>query len=175
MSLTCPCGILRNLHCRSLFKSKHIVEHRHVVEPGLDAVSCDGQPHVVPSARVHAARARGRLRPDVAADLLDGDIEETRQLLAETDPDACLISAKNGEGIDELEKKIAETLFEKMVPIRVKLPYSEGALIALFHDQGVVDYIENGRSDVIMEGSIPTRYLTTYQPYFLEEQEESEI
>ena len=109
------------------------------------------------------------------ADLLDGDIEETRQLLAETDPDACLISAKNGDGIDELEKKIAETLFEKMVPIRVKLPYSEGALIALFHDQGVVDYIENGRSDVIMEGSIPTRYLTTYQPYFLEEQEESEI
>lgn len=60
------------IKCRSLFKSKHIVEHRHVVEPGLDAVSCDGQPHVVPSARVHAARARGRLRPDVAADLLDG-------------------------------------------------------------------------------------------------------
>ena len=59
-----------------------------------------------------------------------------------------------------------------MVPIRVKLPYTEGALIALFHDQGIVDFIESGRSDVIMEGTIPTRYLTAYQPFFDEIQSE---
>ena len=100
------------------------------------------------------------------ADLLDGDPEETKKLLAETDPDACLISAKTGEGLDELRNAIMETLFEKMVPIRVRLPYTEGALIALFHDQGVVDYIESGRSDVVMSGSIPTRFLTSYQPFF---------
>ena len=103
------------------------------------------------------------------ADLLDGDIEETRKLLAETDPDACLISAKTGEGIEALKNKIVETLFEKMVPIRVRLPYTEGALIALFHDQGVVDFIESGRSNVVMEGTIPTRYLTSYQPFFIDE------
>ena len=107
------------------------------------------------------------------ADLIDGDPEETRRLLAETDPDACLISAITGEGIDELRNAIVETLFEKMVPIRVSLPYSEGALIALFHDQGVVDLIENGRSNVVMEGSIPTRYLTSYQPYFIGDETET--
>ena len=100
------------------------------------------------------------------ADLLDGDIEETRRMLAETDPNACLISALSGEGLDELRQTIVETLFEKMVPIHVRLPYTEGALIALFHDQGAVDYIESGRSDVVMDGSIPTRYLTSYQPFF---------
>ena len=60
-----------------------------------------------------------------------------------------------------------------MVPIRVKLPYSEGALIALFHDQGIVDFIENGRSDVVMGGSIPTRYLTEYQPFEIGAEEEN--
>ena len=107
-------------------------------------------------------------------DLLDGDIEETRQLLYETDPNACLISAVTGYGIDELRNAIVETLFEKMVPIRVRLPYAEGALIALFHDQGVVDVIESGRSDVIMQGMIPTRFLTSFQPYFIENTAENE-
>ena len=109
------------------------------------------------------------------ADLIDGDIDETRELLSQTDPDACLISAKTGEGLDELKDRIVETLFEKMVPIRVRLPYSEGALIALFHDQGVVDFIENGRSDVVMGGTIPTRYLMAYQAFETGGSEEEDI
>lgn len=108
------------------------------------------------------------------ADLLDGDIEETKKLLEESDPDACLISAKTGEGIDELKTAITETLFEKMVPIHVRLPYSEGALISLFHDQGFVEYVEHGRSAVTMEGNIPTRYLTSYQPYFIDQDQDNE-
>ena len=99
------------------------------------------------------------------SDRIEGDLEETKQLLAETDPDAFLISAKTGQGIDELRNGIVEALFEKMVPVRVRLPYSEGALIALFHDQGVPDLIENDRSGVTMSGTIPARYITAYQPF----------
>lgn len=98
-------------------------------------------------------------------DLIEGSLEETKQLLSESDPDAYLISALSGEGIDELRNGIVETLFEKMVPIRVRLPYSEGALIALFHDQGTVDFVENDRSGVVMSGMIPTRYLTDFQRF----------
>ncbi|MBR6088525.1 MAG: GTPase HflX [Anaerolineaceae bacterium] len=108
------------------------------------------------------------------ADLFDGDIEETRNMLSETDPDACLISAKTGEGIEELRNMIVEALFEKMVPVRVRLPYAEGALIALFHDQGVVDYSENEQSGVLMEGTVPARFLTTYQPFFVNENPEAD-
>ena len=108
------------------------------------------------------------------SDLLEGDIEETRRLLAESDPDACLISAFTGEGVAELREKIVETLFETMVPIRVTLPYSEGALIALFHDQGFVEFSENDRSSVTMEGTIPTRYLTAFQPFLSDESVENE-
>ena len=104
------------------------------------------------------------------ADLIEGNLAETKALLAESDPDAFLISAKTGQGIDELRNGIVTALFEKMVPIRVELPYSEGALIALFHDQGVVDFIDSGRGSVIMTGTIPTRYLTRYQPFFVNEE-----
>lgn len=106
------------------------------------------------------------------SDLIEGDLEETRKLLAETDPDAFLISAVTGDGITELRNGIVETLFEKMVPVHVELPYAEGALIALFHDQGVVDFIDNGRSSVTMGGTIPTRYLTAFQPFFIGEDPE---
>lgn len=102
------------------------------------------------------------------ADLLETDIEETKRLLAESDPNAYLISAATGYGIDELKNGIVETLFEKMVPIRVHMPYSEGMLIALFHEQGVVEYVENERGAVTMAGTIPTRYLTRYQPFLAE-------
>ena len=71
---------------------------------------------------------------------------------------------------EELRNGIVAALFEKMVPIRVELPYSEGALIALFHDQGVVDLIDSGRGSVIMTGMIPGRYITQYQPFFVDEE-----
>ena len=79
-----------------------------------------------------------------------------------------------GEGIDDLRDGIMETLFEKMVPIRVRLPYAEGALIALFHDQGLVEFIENGRSSVMMAGTIPIRFVTAFQPFFIDENDNGE-
>lgn len=104
------------------------------------------------------------------ADLIGENLEETKELLAQSDPDAFLISAKTGQGIDELRNGIAAALFEKMVPIRVELPYTEGALIALFHDQGVVDFIDSGQGTVIMTGMIPGRFITQYQPFLISEE-----
>ena len=98
------------------------------------------------------------------ADLLD-DPEEAKALLAETDPDAFLISAKTGAGIDELKRGIMEQLFERMIPMRVRLPFREGALIALFHEQGIVDLIENERGGVVLTGALPGRFLTRFQDF----------
>ena len=51
---------------------------------------------------------------------------------------------------------IETELFEQMVPIKVRLPYKEGQLISLFHDQGQVDKVEHGRGGVTMQG-LPAR------------------
>ncbi len=99
------------------------------------------------------------------SDLLEENFDDTKKLLSESDPNAFLISAKTGQGLNELKQGIMEQLFEKMVPIKVRIPYSEGALIALFHQQGIVDMFENERGSIMMEGSIPGRLLTSYQKY----------
>ncbi len=102
------------------------------------------------------------------SDLLE-DPAEARQLLSETDPDSFLISAKTGQGLDDLKLGIMKRLFEQMIPVKVRLPYTEGSLIALFHDQGIVDYLENERSGVIIQGSIPGRFITRFQSFLFQQ------
>ncbi len=102
------------------------------------------------------------------SDLLE-DAEEAARVLAESDPDAFLISARTGQGIDALKSGIMKRLFEQMVPMEVRIPYSEGSLIALYHDQGIVDFFENEQNSVVIRGTIPGRLITYFQRYQLPE------
>ena len=52
-----------------------------------------------------------------------------------------------------------------MLPVKVRLPYKEGQLISLFHDQGQVDKVEHGRGGVTMQGYLPGRLMVRFQPY----------
>lgn len=108
------------------------------------------------------------------SDLLE-DPTEARQLLSETDPDSFLISAKTGQGLDDLKLGIMKRLFEQMIPVKVRLPYTEGSLIALFHDQGIVDYLENERSGVIIQGSIPGRFITRFQSFLFQQPPQTDL
>lgn len=83
--------------------------------------------------------------------------------------DAVAISAKTGTGIDDLLKMIENLLYFKMVPIQVKLPYQQGRLISLFHEQGVIQESMHKKGGVVIIGKIPTRYLTSFEPYFSNE------
>ena len=58
------------------------------------------------------------------ADLLE-DAEEAKNLLAETDPNAYLISAKTGQGIDELKQVLWNNYLKKWSD-SVRLPFREG-------------------------------------------------
>ncbi len=57
---------------------------------------------------------------------------------------------------------LQEELYETYTPIRVKLPYQQGALISLFHEAGQVELIEHGRGGVYMQGRIPGRLLAQF-------------
>ena len=43
------------------------------------------------------------------------------------------------------------------MPILVRLPYQQGALISLFHEAGQVERIKHERGGVVMQGRIPGR------------------
>ncbi|MHC1785003.1 MAG: GTPase HflX [Anaerolineaceae bacterium] len=75
------------------------------------------------------------------------------------------VSAIDGTGISELLKKIEFELYESFVPVAVQLPYAEGQLISIFHDQGRVDRIEHGVKGVGIQGNIPARLYSRFEPF----------
>ncbi len=75
---------------------------------------------------------------------------------------AVTISALKGSGIKDLLRVVQEELYETYAPIRVRLPYQQGALISLFHEAGQVELIEHGRGGVYMQGRIPGRLLAQF-------------
>ena len=102
-------------------------------------------------------------------DLL-GDPEAARDALAAF-PSSAAISAVSGEGIAEMLRIVNEYLYEKYIPITVRLPHQEGGLIAAFHNQGQVERIEQNNQGVLLQGRLPGRLMAQYQPYIIDEKE----
>jgi GTPase len=90
---------------------------------------------------------------------------EAARLVLDDFPNSVAISALSGEGIGDLLRTIETELYENFMPITVRLPYQEGQLISLFHEQGQVERIEHGKGGVVIAGVIPGRLLGRYQAY----------
>lgn len=101
------------------------------------------------------------------------DPEGAREALADF-PNAVAISALTGEGTEELLESVRQTLFENFAPIYVKLPYEEGALISMFHENGQVTQVQHVKGGVYIQGRIPVRMLARYVPYQVSEASEHE-
>jgi GTP-binding protein HflX len=92
------------------------------------------------------------------------DPQSARFALAEY-ADSVAISAVTRDGLPDLVTAIESQLFETYLPVTVRLPYAEGQLISMFHEQGQITSIEHGRGGVLINGQIPIRLLTRYQPF----------
>lgn len=92
------------------------------------------------------------------------DPEQAREALGEFD-DAVAISALKQQGLDELLAAVNRKLYETLTPVDVMLPYDQGALIALFHEQGQVELIEHTRKGVKMRGRLPGRLLARFNEF----------
>jgi GTP-binding protein HflX len=100
------------------------------------------------------------------ADLLES-VKDARERLEEFEQ-AVIISARTGEGLDDLLSAIERDLFEGMLQVRLRLPYSQGRLISLFHEQGVVENIRHTDSAVVIEGRIPKRFGAEFELFIVE-------
>ncbi|ANB09062.1 ATP-binding protein [Streptomyces ambofaciens] len=69
------------------------------------------------------------------ADVADPDVLAR---LLEQEPDAIVVSARSGRGIDELRELIDRLLPHPEVEVEVVIPYDEGSLVARVHDEGEV-------------------------------------
>jgi GTP-binding protein HflX len=76
---------------------------------------------------------------------------------------AVAISAKTGLGISDLLNRIQNQLFDSYKNVEVFLPYENGRLISLFHDQGQIDRVEHLSNGVKITGKLPGRLLSQFQ------------
>ncbi len=90
-------------------------------------------------------------------------------------PNAVAISALTGLGIPEMLSAVSELLFEKHTDIEVFLPYQQGGLISLFHEQGQVERIEHVRGGVEIHGKLPGRLTARYHPFLLSRRDPSRL
>ena len=79
--------------------------------------------------------------------------------------DAVRVSAKTGQGMDELLVRLNEFLYTTMVEISVKIPYQQMNLVNLFHQNGVVLKATHEVDHTLIEGKIPTRLYKLFAPY----------
>jgi GTP-binding protein HflX len=66
-----------------------------------------------------------------------------------------LVSAKTGEGLDELRAAIEEALPDRDRVVRVTVPYSRGDLVARAHATGEVTSTEHGPDGTLLEAKVP--------------------
>src|SRR5690606_37910942 len=77
-------------------------------------------------------------------DLIDDD---RRLVLRGLEPGAVFVSARTGEGIDELRSRIAEMLPQWDVELDLLVPYDRGDVVSLAHERARVmdtEYEEDG-------------------------------
>jgi GTPase len=78
---------------------------------------------------------------------------------------AVAISAVTREGVSDLLEKVNAFLYEDFIPIQISIPYQEGGLVKIFHEQGQVDRLENKTGEVEIDGRIPGRLLSYFHPF----------
>ncbi len=86
------------------------------------------------------------------------------EVLGIKDP-AAVVSARTGQGIEELLVIVEATMTRFLQPMHAFLPYNRGDLLSLFHERGQVDGEEHGVDGIQVYGRIPPRLVPYFEPY----------
>ncbi|MBG0783806.1 MAG: GTPase HflX [Anaerolineaceae bacterium] len=144
--------------------------------------------HVVDITHVNAS-AQARSVQETLVDIEAGDIpiitafnkidmlKDPESAVATLDefPNTYPISAKTGQGIEELLEAIERELFEGYLELDVKIPFSEGQLISMFHESGQVIEVTHGENGAHIKGLIPRRLLYNFEPYLTSQAKTEEL
>jgi GTPase len=94
-----------------------------------------------------------------------------RRRLANRYPDAIQISARTGEGLDDLRARIAERFGERFERVRLLLPYEEGGRLNELYALGApIDEREDTPEGVLVAARLPRRELRRFAPYLVAEE-----
>ena len=100
------------------------------------------------------------------ADLLpDEELQEKREVISDLAPAPVMISARSGEGIDELKQLLYENL-PKWEHCRISIPISDESIsmVSWLYDEGIVHTIEYGDS-ILMEIEARDEIIQKVKPF----------
>jgi GTPase len=93
-----------------------------------------------------------------------------RRRLASRFPDAPQVSARTGEGLDELRAKLAASFADRFEPVELLLPHGEGGRLAELYALGAPILERIDREDgVYVRAHLPHRELRRFGPYLVAE------
>jgi len=90
---------------------------------------------------------------------------EARANLGELYDTGVPISALTGAGLPELLARVSAGLYANLVPLKLLVPYKDGHIISLFHEQALVEHVEHTEAGVELHGRVPERVAARFKPY----------
>jgi GTP-binding protein HflX len=98
-----------------------------------------------------------------------------RRRLANRFPGAPQVSARSGEGLEQLRRQIAERFAERFEAVRLLLPYDEGGKLAELYALGApIDERVDGPEGVLVRARLPRRELRRFAPFLVADAEHTE-
>jgi GTP-binding protein HflX len=82
-------------------------------------------------------------------------------------PEAVLISARTGQGLDELQSAIAEALSKGLVTLSLNVPYGRGDIVAAAHRIGEVVEEKHDDEGTILDVRVPERAVARFEDYVI--------
>ena len=114
----------------------------------------------------------GKLPIELVLNKLDLVDPLARRRLTNRFPGAVQVSAQTGEGLDELRARVAERFGERFEPVRLLIPYDEGARLAELYAIGSpVDERADRPEGVFIRARLPRREVRRFAPYLIIESE----
>jgi GTP-binding protein HflX len=89
-----------------------------------------------------------------------------RRRLGNRFPDALQISARTGEGLEDLRTHVAERFAERFRSVRMLVPYDEGRVLTELYELGApIEERTDGPDGVLIVARLPQRDLVRFAPY----------
>lgn len=83
-------------------------------------------------------------------------------------PAAVLISARTGEGLDELQHAIAEALSKDLLTLTLSVPYDRGDVVAAAHRVGEVIEEKHDADGTVLDVRVPERDLGQFNEFVID-------
>jgi GTP-binding protein HflX len=114
----------------------------------------------------------GELPLELVLNKVDAIDPLRRRRLSNRFPEALQVSARTGEGLEELRERVAERFGERFETVRLLIPYDEGARLAELYALGTpVDERADRPEGVFVRARLPRREVRRFAPFLIAEAE----